>query len=146
MGRFTQAQACNLVREPLNLSGSERVSFLMRRPTPDQANVSILKAGCVAFAVFVLALPAHGQTAPANDTVRVNISDHQMVNRLARALKVDVGQIPLVVQVPIRVAARVCGMRPRELAADDSGEPANCDAMRVSAAFRRAVRGQLLEQ
>ena len=118
---------------------------MMRRPTPDHVNVSILKAGCVAFAVFVLALPAHGQTALANDMVRVNISDHEMVNRLARALKVDVGQIPLVVQVPIRVAARVCGMKPRDLATDDSGEPSNCDALRVSAAFRRAVRRQLLE-
>ena len=105
-----------------------------------------MKAGCVAVAVFLLAIPADAQNPPANDMVRVNISDHQMLNRLARALHVDVGRIPPTVLVPIRVAARVCGMRPRDLAADDSGELANCDAMRVSRAFRRAVRSQLLPE
>ena len=108
--------------------------------------MTIIKAGCVAAAVSILAIFAQSQNASAEDMVRVNISDHEMLNRLARAMNVDVGQIPLTVQVSIRVAARVCGMRPRDLAADDSGELANCDAMRVSRAFRRAVRSQLLPE
>jgi hypothetical protein len=66
--------------------------------------------------------------------VNVNISDHEMLNSLATAMNVEVSQMPLTVQVPIRVAARVCGIKVRDLASDGSGEVANCDAMRVSPA------------
>jgi hypothetical protein len=108
--------------------------------------MSIIKAGCLAVALTFLGIPAHPQNASADDLVRVNISDHEMLNSLARALNVEVARIPLLVQVPVRVAARVCGMRPRDLAADESGEPANCDALSASPAFQRAVRRQLLEE
>ena len=106
--------------------------------------MTILMVGCVAVAIFVLAIVDNGQSALADDMVRVNLSDHQMIIELASALNVDVSQVPSIVVVPIRVAARVCGMKLRELAADEGGELANCDAMRTSSAFRRVVRSQLL--
>jgi hypothetical protein len=104
------------------------------------------KAGCVAVALSILAFVAQAQNASADDMVNVNISDHEMINGLAGVLNVDVGQIPLIVQVPLRLAARVCDMRASDLAADSSGEPANCDAMTVSPAFRQAVKRQLLAE
>ena len=108
--------------------------------------MSIMKAGCAALALSILAILAHSQSASADDMVHVNISDHEMLNSLARTLNADVSQIPLTVQVPIRVAATACGMEPRELAANDSGELSNCDAMTTTPAFRRVVRRQLMEE
>ena len=119
----------------------------MRRGlTSHEVSMTIIKTGCVAVAVSILAISAQSQNASADDLVRVNISDLEMLNRLARAINADVSQVPPTVQVPVRVAARVCGMRPRDLAVDESGEPANCDALSLSPAFQRAVRDQLLEE
>jgi hypothetical protein len=70
--------------------------------------VGILRADCVALALVVLAMPVPAQNADLTDRVSVNISAHQMLAGLARPLPVDAAQIPMIVQVSIQVAGRVC--------------------------------------
>ncbi len=99
------------------------------------------RAGCLASVLSLLAIAANGEGELPGGVVRVIISDHEMIVSLARALNVDASQIPLTVLVPVRVAARVCG-----LATEDVSALSDCDAMRAPPAFRRAVMRQLLEE
>jgi hypothetical protein len=110
--------------------------------------MGVLRAGCVALALALVALPVPAQTADtsATEVVSVNISDLQMLADLARTLHVGVGQIPVMVQVSIQLAARVCGVKVKWLRKNAVGDPLNCDATTISPAFRTAVAEQLLAE
>ena len=107
-----------------------------------------LKVGCAVLVLTALGLLAHLKRSDtdANIVVSVNISDLQMLNDLARALHIEVGQVPVTVQVPMPLAARVCGVKVKELRKNAIEEPLNCDATTISPAFRTAVAEQLLEE
>ena len=111
--------------------------------------MGVLRAGCVALALAVIAMPVPAQTTDTSATaevVTVNISDTQMLGDLARALDVGVGQIPVMVQVSIQLAARVCGVKVKWLRKNAVGDPLNCDATTISPAFRTTVAEQLLAE
>jgi len=110
--------------------------------------MGVLRAGCVALGLAVLAMPIPAQTADtsATEVVTVNISDLQMLDDLARTLHVEVGQIPVMVQVSIQLAARVCDVSVKWLRKNALGEPLNCDATTILPAFRTAVAEQLLAE
>lgn len=110
--------------------------------------MGVLRAGCVALGLAVLAMPIPAQpadTSPA-EAVSVNISDLEMVNDLAGALRVEVGQIPVTVQAPIQLAATVCGVTVKQLRSGIIGGMMNCDATTTSPAFIDAVEQQLLKE
>lgn len=106
--------------------------------------MNIVKAGAAALAVAMLAIPAHAQNVNANNLVNVNVSN--VANNLAQDLDVNVSQIPVTVQVPVGVAANVCGVAANVLATDNTSGAPSCDATTTSQALTRAVSDQLLQQ
>lgn len=77
----------------------------------------------------------------ANNLVSVNISN--VANDIAKNLSVDVSNIPVTVQVPIGVAATVCGVQANVLASNNKGGEAECDATSTSQALNQVVQRQI---
>lgn len=72
--------------------------------------------------------------------VTVNVSN--VANNLAQNLSVDVSQIPITVQVPVGVAANVCGTSVNALGQQAAGSR-TCDATTTSDALNQVVQRQL---
>ena len=99
---------------------------------------------CAVAAAFL----ASGATALAQQQsglVNVNVSN--VAVDLADLLDVNVSPIPVNVQVPIGVAANVCGVAANVLASNiaQTGD-ASCDATTTSTALARITQRQLIEQ
>lgn len=75
--------------------------------------------------------------------VNVNLSDIQV--DIARDLDVNVSQIPVTVQVPVGVAANVCGVEANVLAQGGGGQ-AECTATSTSQALNKVVQRQMGSQ
>lgn len=86
-------------------------------------------------AVFALA-PAFAQQSGL-----VNVDVQNVANNIAQNLRIDVSQIPLTVQVPIGVAANVCGVAANVLAQQAAG--ASCTATSTSTALERQILQQI---
>lgn len=99
----------------------------------------MLRFCTAALALGLVAAPALAQTSEG--LVTVNISN--VANNLAQNLKVDVSQIPVSVQVPVGVAANVCGVDANVLAKQKQGGTAACDAKNTSNALDQVVQKQL---
>ena len=94
----------------------------------------------------MLGAPALAQNVNANNLISVQLND-ALIEDVANDLDVNVSQIPVSVQVPVGVAAAVCGVDANVLARGRNGDqPATCDAGNTSTAFNQAVQRQLLEQ
>lgn len=96
-----------------------------------------------AAALSLSASAALAQNVNANNLVNVNVS-HIAVD-LADLLDVTVQDIQAlaVVQVPIGIAANVCGVAANVLAQDNKSGDAACDAETTSNALTRAVASQM---
>jgi hypothetical protein len=79
----------------------------------------------------------------AQQTGLVNVSISNVANNIAQNLKVDVSQIPVSVQVPVAVAANVCGVDANVLSQQAAGGSAKCDAKSTSTALEQVVQTQL---
>ena len=90
-------------------------------------------------AVGLAAAPALAQTN--GGLVTVNISN--VANDIAKNLSIDVSQIPVSVQVPVGVAANVCGVDANVLAKQKQGGTTTCDANSTSNALNQVVQKQL---
>ena len=89
------------------------------------------------------AFPAMAQNnQDSSGLVTVNVSD--VANNLAQNLKVNVSQIPVTVQVPVGIAANVCGVDANVLAQQKGSGGATCDAASTSKALDQAVQRQLI--
>ena len=73
--------------------------------------------------------------------VTVNISN--VANDLAKNLNVEVSQIPVSVQVPVGVAANVCGVAANVLGQQKGAGGAACDAKSTSTALDQVVQRQM---
>ena len=73
--------------------------------------------------------------------VNVNISDVRA--EIAKNINVDVSQIPVNVQVPIAVAADVCGIDVNVLTSQVQQGNATCKARSTSSALNSAVQDQI---
>jgi hypothetical protein len=91
-------------------------------------------------AMVVATLVADGAMAQALGLVTVNVSN--VANNIAQGISVDAGKVPITVQVPIDVAANVCGVTAAVLTPPPGGT-ARCTATRTSPALNDAVRTQM---
>jgi len=87
------------------------------------------------------ALAAHAQQS---GLVNVDISNFRP--EIAKDIKVDVSQIPVNVQVPVGIAANVCGVDANVLARQQQGSAPSCQAKNKSTALNQQVQRQLLAQ
>ena len=65
---------------------------------------------------------------------------------IAKDINVDVSQIPVNAQVPVGVAANVCGVDANVLARQDQGSAPACQAKNKSQALNQQVQRQLVAQ
>jgi hypothetical protein len=93
-----------------------------------------------AVAAALLGLLASPSLAQINGgLITVNISN--VANDIANNLHVDLNQIPVTVQVPIGIAATVCGIEANVIATGAQGT--NCDATSTSNALNNLVQRQI---
>lgn len=81
-------------------------------------------------------------SAVAQQSGLVNVDISNVANNIAKNINVDVSQIPVTVQVPIGVAANVCGVNANVLAQQGAGT-ANCAAKTTSTALDQVVLRQI---
>jgi hypothetical protein len=85
--------------------------------------------------------------APATGTggipALVNVNLQNVLNDLSVAIKVDRANIPVNAQVPIDVAANVCGVSVSALSASIASGTASCTAKTTSPALNQAVQQQI---
>ena len=97
--------------------------------------------GCALLAGSLSVAPAAAQQS---GLVNVNLSNIDVRVDLADLLDIDVSQVPVNVQVPIGVAANVCGVAANVLAADVNQDgSADCTAENSSTALARFVQSQM---
>lgn len=73
----------------------------------------------------------------------VNVNLQNVLNDLSVAIKVDRANIPVNAQVPIDVAANVCGVSVSALAASVASGMAHCTATTTSPQLTQAVQQQI---
>lgn len=102
-----------------------------------------LKRITYATAAFMLSLaPAFAQTqSDQGGLVNVNLQD--VLNNLAADIKVDKNNIPVTAQVPVSVAANVCGLSVNVLSQQASSGQANCTAKTGSQQLTQVVQQQM---
>lgn len=81
------------------------------------------------------AVPA---SADQNGLVNVDLSNVR--TDIAKNIDVDVSQVPVSVQVPVGVAANVCGVDANVLAQQKKGGTAECQAQNTSTALNQIVQ------
>ena len=108
----------------------------------------ILIAGAIATALTGGALAQNnngggGNNSKSKGLVNVTLGD-VVLQQIASDLNVDVSEIPVTVQVPVGVAANVCGVAANVLASDKKDEQgASCDATSSSQALTQVVQKQM---
>lgn len=73
----------------------------------------------------------------------VNVEVRNVANDIARNINVDVSQVPVTVQVPIGVAATVCGVAANVLGQQRGSGNAGCTASSTSTALDQIVLRQI---
>jgi hypothetical protein len=91
----------------------------------------ILVASCAAAPAF------------AQQSGLVNVDVKNVANNIAQNLKVDVSRIPVTVQVPVAVAANVCGVAANVLGDQAASGSGSCTAKTTSDALNQIVQTQL---
>ncbi len=88
----------------------------------------------------------NGNNSNSEGLVNVTLGD-VVISQIAQDLNVEVSQIPVTVQVPVGVAANVCGIAANVLASskkDAAG--ASCEAATSSQALQQIVQRSLTNQ
>ena len=94
-------------------------------------------------ASIVLAASCAAAPALAQQSGLVNVDVKNVANNIAQNLEVDVSQIPVTVQVPVGVAANVCGVAANVLGQQAAGGAGNCTATTTSTALEQIVQKQI---
>ena len=87
-------------------------------------------------------LPVLLATAHAQQSGLVNVDVSNVANNIAQNINVDVSQIPVTVQAPIGIAAKVCGVNANVLARQGTGA-AQCTATSTSTALNQIVQREI---
>jgi hypothetical protein len=101
-------------------------------------------ASLVSATALVLGTASAAFAAQQSGLVNVNIQD--VAQNIARDINVNVSQIPVTVQVPVGVAANVCGIDANVLAKQQQTGDANCKAKTTSEALNQVVQKQVGSQ
>ena len=101
-------------------------------------------AAVLALAAMTGAATAQTTSAARSPTVPslVTVDLHNVLNDLAVRLKVDRANVPVTAQVPVNVAANVCGVSVNVLSASTGGQ-ASCTAKTGSTQLAQAVQQQM---
>jgi len=91
--------------------------------------------------LFVGAAQAQNGDAKGIKWVDVNVSN--VASELAKNLKVEIGKIPTTVQVPVKIAATVCGVEEKVLATAENGDKAQCTAKSATRALNEIVQTKI---
>ncbi len=99
-------------------------------------------------AVFVLGMglfvgAAEAQKAGSNSIKWVDVNVSNVASEIAKTLKVDVGKIPATVQVPVKIAATVCGVEENVLTNAVSAGNAQCTAKSTTRALSEFVQTKI---
>jgi hypothetical protein len=97
----------------------------------------------IAAVIGMSALVATGAIAQPRQAGLVNVEVSNVANDIARNVNVDVSQIPVTVQVPVGVAATVCGVAANVLGAQAASGNAQCTATSTNTALNNIVQSQL---
>lgn len=101
---------------------------------------------CISIAAFVAISSAGAAFAQPKQSGLVNVDLSNLRADIAKDINVDVSQIPVNVQVPVGVAANVCGVDANVLARQKKGSTPSCDAKNTSRALNQQVQRQLVAQ
>lgn len=88
----------------------------------------------------LLALSATAPASAAEQNGLVNVDISNVRTEIAKNIDVDVSQVPVTVQVPVGVAANVCGVDANVLAQQKKGSTASCQAQNTSTALNQIVQ------
>ena len=102
-----------------------------------------------AIATATAATPAMAQLNAAQGLVTVQVGDVTLLNNFLNDNQIAALNnlnVPVNVQVPVGIAANVCGVTANVLASQKKAGDATCTAKSGSAALARAVNDQLLTQ
>ena len=101
---------------------------------------------CIAIAAFAAISVSGAAFAQPKQSGLVNVDLSNLRADIAKDINVDVSQIPVNVQVPVGVAATVCGVDANVLARQDQGSAPACQAKNKSQALNQQVQRQLVAQ
>ena len=73
----------------------------------------------------------------------VNVNLSNVLNNLALDLKIDKANIPINAQIPINIAANVCGVSINVLSIGGSGKSSGCTANSISPELKQYIQEQL---
>jgi hypothetical protein len=93
---------------------------------------------------LIFGLAPAASAAQQSGLVNVNIQD--VAQNIARDINVNVSQIPVSVQVPVGVAANVCGVDANVLAKQQQTGDATCKASSTNQALNQVVQKQVGSQ
>jgi len=101
---------------------------------------------CIAIAAFTAIGLSSAAFAQPKQEGLVNVDLSNLRADIAKDINVDVSQIPVNAQVPVGVAANVCGVDANVLAQQKQGGTASCQAKNKSQALNQQVQRQLVAQ
>jgi hypothetical protein len=73
----------------------------------------------------------------------VNVNLSNVLNNLALDLKIDKANIPINAQIPINIAANICGVSINVLSIGGSGKSSGCTANSISPELKQYIQEQL---
>jgi hypothetical protein len=100
-----------------------------------------MKKRMIGAVASVVLFGAGSALAQSGSLVSVDISN--VANNIAKNINVDVSQIPVNVQVPVDVAANVCGVGVNVLGTQAASGNAQCTAKSTSEALNQTVLRQV---
>ncbi len=92
---------------------------------------------------IALCLAGASSAAIAQQPSLVNVDIQKVATSIAQTIKADVSQIPLSIQVPVDVAAGVCGVAAGALGAQAASGTAQCTATSTSTALNQVVQDKV---
>ena len=101
---------------------------------------------CIAIAAFAAIGLGSTMAAQAQQEGLVNVDLSNLRADIAKDINVNVSQIPVNAQVPVGVAANVCGVDANVLAPAGQRQHARCQAKNKSQALNQQVQRQLVAQ
>jgi hypothetical protein len=101
---------------------------------------------CISIAAFTAISLSGAAFAQPKQSGLVNVDLSNLRADIAKDITVDVSQIPVNVEIPVGVAATVCGVDANVLARQGKGSTPSCQAKNKSQALNQQVQRQLVAQ
>src|SRR5687767_15579510 len=101
---------------------------------------------CISIAAFSAIALSGAAFAQPKQSGLVNVDLSNLRADIAKDINVNVSQIPVNAQVPVGIAANVCGVDANVLARQDKGSTPSCQAKNKSQALNQQVQRQLVAQ